>query len=107
VSQWLQQALQADPQVQAALARMPRKSLSLSNALMLWDRTWVPGEPSAGADVSTIAQAVVSGLRQTPDACRRALVRGPELMTLKSGEDTVVVAIGSGEWMWDALLTLQ
>ena len=105
VSQWLQQALQADPSVQAALSRMPRTSLSISNALMLWDRTWVQAGSATGSEVSTISQAVISGLRQTPAACRRALVRGPELMTLRSGEDTIVIAIGSGEWVWDSLLT--
>ena len=104
VSQWLQQALQGDPLVQAALSRMSRKSLSISNALMLWDRTWVQAGSATDSEVSTISQAVISGLRQTPDACRRALVRGPELMTLRSGEDTIVIAIGSGEWTWDTLL---
>lgn len=105
VSQWLQQALQGDPLVQTALSHMPRKSLSVSNALMLWDRTWIQAGPATGSGVTTISQAVISGLRQTPDACRRALVRGPELMTLRSGEDTIVIAIGSGEWIWETLLT--
>lgn len=104
LTQWLQQALQADPQVQVALAVIPRPARSLSNALMLWDGGWIDSQPRAASGVAIIRAAVISGIRSAPEACRTELVRGPELMTLTSGLDTTVVAIGSGEWRWGDLL---
>jgi hypothetical protein len=104
LTQWLQQALQADPQVHAALLTIPRPARSLSNALMLWDGRWIDSQPRAASGVAMIRTAVISGIRAAPEACQTQLVRGPELMTLTSGVDTTVVAIGSGEWRWGDLL---
>jgi hypothetical protein len=103
---WLQQALQDDPLVQAALREIPRPSRSVANALMLWNGSWAPVSASAAAGVSTIETAVVVGVLQTPESCRSELIRGPELMTLVSGEDATVIAIGSGEWRWADLLPM-
>lgn len=105
ITEWLQQALQADPQVQAALLVIPRPARSVSNALMLWDGGWVKVQVTADAGVAAIRSAVVSGVRAAPPACQAQLVQGPELMTLTSGLDTTVVAIGSGEWRWGDLLS--
>ena len=102
---WLQQALQADPQVRAALASMPRRALSLSNAMMLWDSDWVPGDPQAAAGLAAVRAAVLAGVRAAPTGCLAAPVRGPELMTLTDDAGTTVIAIGSGEWRWQDLLT--
>lgn len=104
ISIWLQSALQNDARVQAAFAQMPRKTRSVANALMLWDQGWVRAEPAAAPGVREIADAVASGVRAAPEACRTALVRGPELITLNIGDETVVVAIGSGQWTWQSLL---
>jgi hypothetical protein len=102
---WLQQALQEDPQVRAALATMPRRARSLSNAFMLWDSDWVAGDPKAAASLAAVRAAVVAGIRAAPDGCLSAPVRGPELMTLTDEAGTTVIAIGSGEWRWQDLLT--
>lgn len=102
---WLQQALQNDPQVRAALALMPRRALSLSNALMLWDTGWVQGDPKAAANLAAVRAAVLAGVRAAPAGCQSAPVRGPEIMTLNDPSGTTVIAIGSGEWRWQDLLT--
>ena len=101
---WLQQALQADPQVQAALLKIPRPARSVSNALMLWDGDWTDASPNAAAGIAAIRAAVLAGLSSAPESCRAQLVRGPELMTLTTGAETTVIALGSGEWRWGDLL---
>ncbi len=105
LTEWLQHALQADPQVEAALLIIPRPARSISNALMLWDGSWVEVQLTADAGVAAIRSAVVSGIRAAPVSCRTQFIRGPEFMTLTSGSDTTVMAIGSGEWRWEDLLS--
>ncbi|THD63890.1 hypothetical protein [Phenylobacterium sp.] len=104
IGAWLQSALQADPQVQAALLTIPRPARSVSNALMLWQAGWIDAPEPAAAGIAAIRSAVVSGLRSAPAACRDQLVRGPELLMLTSESDTTVIAFGSGEWRWSDLL---
>ena len=77
---WLQQALQADPQVQAALPAIPKPARSVANAIMLWDGGWVDPRPNATNGVTAIRLAVIAGVRSAPAACRAQVVRGPELI---------------------------
>jgi hypothetical protein len=104
VAAWLQQALQANGEVQAALAAVPRADRSVANALMLWDARWVAQSPSAVAGVSVVRAALAAGVRAAPDRCRMAVVRGPELITVADATGTTLLAIGSGEWRWADLL---
>ncbi len=101
---WLQKALQADPQVQAALAEIPKPARSVANAIMLWDGGWVGPRLDAAVGVATIRTAVISGVRSAPAACQAQIVRGPELIILTQGAGSTVLAIGSGEWRWGDLL---
>ena len=101
---WLQQALQADPQVQAALPAIPKPARSVANAIMLWDGGWVDPRPNATNGVTAIRLAVIAGVRSAPAACRAQVVRGPELIILTQGADSTILAIGSGEWRWGDLL---
>lgn len=101
---WLQQALQADPQVQAALAQIPRPARSVANALMLWNGTWIEPLAKASTGVETLRQAFMSGIRSAPEACRDQVIHGPELILLSDGVGTTVLAVGSGEWRWADLL---
>lgn len=104
IGAWLQAAMQTDPQVQAALLDIPRPARSVSNALMLWDGGWTEATPKAAAGIAAIRAAVLAGLASAPEACRTQMVRGPELMTLVTGAETTVIAIGSGEWRWGDLM---
>jgi hypothetical protein len=104
LTQWLQDALTADPQVQAALPTIPRPDRSVANALNLWSAGWIAPPPKSTAGYGALRLALVSGIHAAPAACLDALVRGPELITLVEGGDTTVVAIGSGEWRWRDLL---
>lgn len=104
MTQWLRQALQADPQVQDALAHIPRPARSVANAIMLWDRAWVGTGSAAASGVATIRLALVAGIRAAPAACRDQALRGPELFTLVDAVGTTVVAVGSGEWRWADVL---
>lgn len=104
---WLQAALQADPQVQAALPLIPRPARSVANALMLWDGGWVPAPERAMAGVAAIRTALISGIRAAPAACQTQTIRGAELMTLTSGSDTTVLAVGAGEWRWADLVSSE
>ena len=101
---WLQQALQADPQVQAALPAIPKPARSVANAIMLWDGGWVDPRPNATNGVTAIRLAVIAGVRSAPAACQAQVVRGPELIILTQGADSTILAIGSGEWRWGDLL---
>lgn len=101
---WLQQALQADPQVRAALAGIPKPARSVANAIMLWDGGWVGPRLSASAGVTAIRMAVIAGIRSAPAACQAQVVRGPELIMLTEGGESTILAIGSGEWRWGDLL---
>jgi hypothetical protein len=104
IGAWLQAALQADPVVQAALARVPRSAKSVANAIMIWDVRWVRQPPSALDGVSAIRAALMIGVRSAPPACQSQMVRGPELMPLTDASGTTILAVGSGEWRWADLL---
>jgi hypothetical protein len=101
---WLQAALQADPAVRAALPTVPVDARSAANAIMLWDRSWVPQPGPAREGVGVIRTALMVGVLSAPPTCRLQAVRGPELMTLTDTTGTVVLAVGSGEWRWADLL---
>ena len=101
---WLQQALQADPRVHAALAGIPKPARSVANAIMLWDGGWVGPRLSASAGVTAIRMAVIAGVRSAPAACQSQVVRGPEQIMLTEGAESTILAIGSGEWRWGDLL---
>lgn len=101
---WLQQALQADPQVQAALPQIPRPARSVANAIMLWNGAWIEPQTTASVGVLTLHQAVIAGIRAAPAACREQVIQGPELIILLDGAGATVLAIGSGEWRWADLL---
>ena len=104
VTAWLQQALQVDPAVQAALPAIPKPARSVANAIMLWDGGWVGPRLNAADGVTTIRMAVIAGVRSAPAACQTQVVRGPELIILTQGAESTVLAIGSGEWRWGDLL---
>lgn len=103
LGEWLQGALQQDDQVGVALAHIPRRSRSIANALMLWDGSWVEA-PGAGAGLTVIRSAILSGIESAPQPCRVELMSGPVLLTLNDPSGATLLAIGSGQWRWNDLL---
>ena len=102
LTQWLQTALQNNPQAQAALAQIPRPARSVANAMMLWNGRWVQ-TPAAAGGLQALRAAVLAGVASAPQACRAEVIRGPVLLTLADPAGSTVLAIGSGEWRWDDL----
>lgn len=104
LSQWLQQALDSDPQVQAALPAIPRPARSVANAIMIWNGEWVQPDSKAAWGYAILRSALVAGISAAPAACQELPVRGPELLTVTAEGETTIVAVGSGEWTWGELL---
>lgn len=104
LTSWLQAALEKDPQVQGALALIPRPTRSVANAVMIWDGGWVTPPHAASGGVGVLRMALLSGIKSAPAACQAQPIRGAELMTLTNGADTTVLAIGAGEWRWSDLV---
>lgn len=104
---WLQGALQENPSIQNVLPMIPRPARSVANAMMLWNAGWVDPDVRAQLGVDALREALTAGIEAAPEACRMQVIRGPELITLVVGDDATVLAIGSGEWRWQDLLTKQ
>ena len=102
LTQWIQTALQNNPQAQVALAQIPRPARSVANAMMLWNGRWVQ-MPAVAGGLQTLRAAVLAGVASAPQACRSEVIRGPVLLTLADPGGSTILAIGSGEWRWDDL----
>jgi hypothetical protein len=101
----LQAMLQSSDDVRQALPRIPARSRSVANAVMLWDRGWTDGPTLGGASVLAAIQSTVAfGVRAAPPGCQAEVVRGPRLITVGDAQGVVVLAFGSGEWRWADLL---
>ena len=108
MTEQLQARLAVDPQVLAALARIPRDARSVANALMLWDGAWVGTDQRETAQALTTLQASIAAAIETasPD-CRSLPVLGPRLLSIPDASGATLLVIGSGAWHWDDLLTQQ
>jgi hypothetical protein len=101
----LQDALQQNEMVRAAIARVPRSSRSVADAIMLWDGSWrddeFTGEPTV---FEPIRGAILEAVRNASVECRDQPVRGPRFMAVNMGPSTTVLAVGSGVWRWADLI---
>ena len=101
----LRQALEGDLAARAALARIPRPSRSVANAVMLWDGRWIPAERLGGPTaLNAVRAAITRALTTGPEVCRSEVVLGPVFVPLLDREGTLVLALGSGEWRGTDLL---
>lgn len=97
----LQARLAASLEIRARLALIPKRSLSVSDAILLWNGQWIDETSVGGAAVlGPIERAVGVAVAQSPISCRNAVVHGPRLVTLSDAGDTKVLAFGSGDWRW-------
>ncbi len=91
--------------VKTALRLIPRKSLSVANAILLWNGRWIDESDVGGpAALKPIEQAVAQTVSQTPPICQAELLHGVRFITLGDASDTMVLAFGSGDWRWSDLL---
>ena len=105
LAEWLQNVLATDPEVVAALARVPPASRSVANALMLWDGRWVATLDRSGADLmAPVRRRLVEGLLAAPEGCREDLIQGPRFIAVAEPQPATVLAVGSGIWRWSDLL---
>lgn len=104
IAEWLTGALRNNAEIEMAVALVPRGSRSVANALMLWNGVWVQPVGTAQEGVASLKYAIVAGVRSAPPACLEQTVRGPLLIPVGAEQDTLMLAIGSGEWRWADLL---
>lgn len=105
IAEWLMDALRNSEEVATAVAMVPRRSRSVANALMLWNGVWVEPPAAAQAGMTSLKYAVLAGVRTAPPPCLQQPLRGPLLIPVGDDRDTLLLAIGSGEWRWGDLLT--
>lgn len=91
-------ALEHDREVGAALAAQSGDVTSL----MVWDGSWVT---SASPAMLSIRRVVLDQIRRMGPSCRDAEMTGPRLFIVPNGIKNVAVAIGSGTWHWQQLLS--
>ena len=107
LGQWLQQALQADVHVQAALTQIPKPARSVANAMMLWDGSWTLPPVQAAAGTAAIRSAIVAGIVSAPPSCLSEQMRGPILIMLTDSNGATLLVVGSGDWRWQDLLSVD
>lgn len=101
----VQAALRASPAVQTALFALPRQERSVANAIMIWDTNWVPfAEASDGVAQAAVRDAITAVITSASDECRLQPQSGPRLLILPVESGTIILALGSGIWRWQALL---
>lgn len=104
-------ALQADPVARVALARIPRPSRSVANAVMMWDGRWVADARVGGPPaINAVRGAIAAVLRAAPPGCADRVVLGPVFVPVnvfaptRGDTGTIVLALGSGAWRWPDML---
>lgn len=104
-------ALQADPVARVALARIPRPSRSVANAVMMWDGRWVADARVGGLPaIDAVRGAIAAVLRAAPPGCADRVVLGPVFVPVnvfaptRGDTGTIVLALGSGAWRWPDML---
>lgn len=97
--------LERDAAARAALSRIPKRSLSVASAILLWDGRWVePRFVGGPAPVRAVRAAIGNSLRAASQACRDEMILGPVFLPVDTGAGTLVLALGSGAWRWQDLL---
>lgn len=98
------QELQSDEKALGALERLPRESLSVAQAVQLWNGVWVDEADLGGKGVTLpIREALVRAVLNAPD-CLDTPFAGPRFLVVQVESGPIVVVIGSGEWRWRELV---
>jgi hypothetical protein len=100
VARRLQNALQKNPRVQAALARTP----SLGRGAKVWNGDWIRNPAQDGAGLAVIREAMMMEVLSAPEACRHEPMHGLYLISLNHPGGAARVAVGADSWRWGDLL---
>ena len=97
----IEAALRASPEVRAALAQVPPATRSVADAVTLWNSGWTAAATPA---LEAVRRAVTANIRAAAPACRDAPVTGPRLLYVASETGSTILSFGSGDWAWADLL---
>jgi hypothetical protein len=100
VARRLQNALQKNPRVQAALARTP----DLGRGSKVWNGDWIRNPTQDGAGLAVIREAMMMEVLSAPEACRHEPMHGLYLISLNHAGGSARVAVGADSWRWGDLL---
>jgi hypothetical protein len=101
----VQAALQSSDAVRASLPLIPPDKRSVANAIMVWKLAWLAEDQQlGGAAITAIRDVIAETIAAATPECRLQPQAGPRLLLLAGTGDTVVLAVGSGEWRWQDLL---
>lgn len=100
VARRLQNALQKNPRVQAALVRTP----DLGRGAKVWNGDWIRNPTQDGAGLAVIREAIMMEVLSSPEACRREPMHGLFLISLNHPGGSARVAVGASDWRWADLL---
>ncbi len=101
----VQAALQSSEAVRASLPLIPPDKRSVANAVMIWKFSWLVEDQQFDATaIAAIRDVVAETVADATPECRLQPQTGPRLLLLPGVGDTVVLAVGSGEWRWQDLL---
>jgi len=97
-------ALEQSVEARSALARIPRSSRSVANALMIWDGEWIAAERLGGlAALSSVRKAIAGVVDRASADCGSRAETGPVFLIVRHASETIVLALGSGAWRWSDL----
>ena len=113
----LAKGISENPEAMAAVAALPREVRSETDAVMLWNGTWLePSQSEAlagvplvsamtGQDPVTVLKTkILATLAAAPAECREVESLGPQLIPISELGRTTMLVIGSGAWRWSSLL---
>jgi hypothetical protein len=101
----VQAALQSSDAVRASLPMIPPDKRSVANAIMVWKVAWLAEDQQLDATaIAVIRDVVADTIAAATPECRLQPQSGPRLLLLSGAGDTVVLAVGSGQWRWQDLL---
>ena len=101
----VQAALQSSEAVRASLPLIPADKRSVANAVMVWKVSWLAEDQQLDATaIAAIRDVVAETIADATPECRLQPQAGPRLLLLSGPGDTVVLAVGSGQWRWQDLL---
>lgn len=103
LGQVLRGRLSADPEALAGLSRLPRRSRSVANAVMLWDGRWVE-RPGTAEALAPVRRALIDTVRSASPTCMQAENRGPVFLVVEGAGEPLLLTVGSGVWRWSSLL---
>ena len=102
MARWLQNALQKDARVRAAVAQAQDR-----RAIRMWNGAWVRHPGQDGAGLAAVREVMTWEIAFAPKACRTQPVRGLVLFNVGEGSSAARIVVGQGEWRWADLLFAQ